>query len=83
MVYDTPDTKPAESSSSSSAQTPVTTITSATIRKETEKGSPLLDRKIEEAAASLTASVAKQPHSIGEDNAATIVKYVGAMKYSK
>jgi hypothetical protein len=46
----------------------------------TIKGSPLLDRKIEETAAGLTASIARQLHSIGEDNSATLVKYVGAMK---
>jgi hypothetical protein len=71
-LYDTPDTIPAVSSLSSSSlsQTPVTTI----------KGSPLLDRKIDEAAVGLTAAIAKQLHSIGEDNAMTIVKYVGAMK---
>jgi hypothetical protein len=57
-------------SSSSLSQTPVTTI----------KGSPLQDRKIDEATAGLTAAIAKQLHSIGEDNATTIVKYVGAMK---
>jgi integrase len=56
----------------------VTTTTH--IRKEKEKGSPLFDRKIDEAAVGLTASIAKQLHSIGEDNATTIVKYVGAMK---
>jgi integrase len=42
--------------------------------------SALLDRKIEEATVGLTASVAKQLHIIGEDNATTIVKYVGAMR---
>jgi hypothetical protein len=46
----------------------------------TIKGSPLQDRKIDEATAGLTAAIAKQLHSIGEDNATTIVKYVGAMK---
>jgi hypothetical protein len=46
----------------------------------TIKGSPLLDRKIDETTAGLTAAIAKQLHSIGEDNATTIVKYVSAMK---
>jgi integrase len=56
----------------SSSPPPMTT----TIRS----GSPLLDRKIDEAAAGLTAGIAKQLHSIGEDNATTIVTCVGAMK---
>ncbi|MGB7679997.1 MAG: hypothetical protein WBL49_14405, partial [Nitrososphaeraceae archaeon] len=66
------------SSSSSSSPTSMTT----TIRKgsPSPSPSPLLDRKIDEAAAGLTAAIAKQLHSIGEDNAATIVKYVGAIK---
>jgi integrase/recombinase XerD len=51
-----------------------------TIRKESSSPSPLLDRKIDEAAAGLTASFTNQLHSIGEDNAATIAKYVGAIK---
>ena len=36
--------------------------------------------KIEETAAGLAASFAKQLHSISEDNAPTIVKYIAAMK---
>jgi integrase len=36
--------------------------------------------KIEESAAGLAASYAKQLHSISEDNAATIAKYIAAMK---
>ncbi|MGB7557730.1 MAG: hypothetical protein WBM37_04365, partial [Nitrososphaeraceae archaeon] len=66
------------SSPSSSSPTSMTT----TIRKgsPSPSPSPLLDRKIDEAAAGLTAAIAKQLHSIGEDNAATIVKYVGAIK---
>jgi hypothetical protein len=44
------------------------------------KGSPLLDRQIDEAAAGLTAAITKQLHSISEDNAATIVKYIEVMK---
>jgi integrase len=42
--------------------------------------SPLLDRNIEETAAGLTASYSKQLRSISEDNTATIVKYIAAMK---
>ncbi|MGC2483583.1 MAG: hypothetical protein WA398_07460, partial [Nitrososphaeraceae archaeon] len=42
--------------------------------------SALLDRKIEECAAGLLTSIIKQLHSIGEDNAATIVKYIEVMK---
>jgi integrase len=44
------------------------------------KSSPLLDRKIEEISAGLAASSANNLHSISEDNAATIVKYIGVMK---
>ena len=43
-------------------------------------GSPLLERRIDEATAGLAASFAKQLHSIREDNAETIVKYVAPMK---
>jgi integrase/recombinase XerD len=42
--------------------------------------SALLDRKIEEAAAGLPAYFAKQLHNMTEANAATIVKYIAAMK---
>jgi integrase len=42
--------------------------------------SALLERKIEECTAGLTASVTKQLISIGENNAATIVKYTEVMR---
>jgi hypothetical protein len=42
--------------------------------------SALLDRKIEECTAGLTASVTKQLFSISKDNAATIVKYIEVLK---
>jgi hypothetical protein len=42
--------------------------------------SALLDRKIEECAAGLWASVTKQLFSISKDNAAAIVKYIDAIK---
>jgi hypothetical protein len=45
-----------------------------------ENASPLLDRKIEETAAGLPSSYAKQLRSISEDNAVTVVKYISAMK---
>ena len=54
------------------SQTPITT--------PIRKGSPLLDRKIDEATAGLAASFAKQLHSIIEDNAEAIVKYIATMK---
>jgi integrase len=41
---------------------------------------PLLDRKIDETTAGLESSFANLLRSINEDNAATIVKYVAAMK---
>jgi hypothetical protein len=44
------------------------------------KSSPLLDGKIEEISAGLAASSANNLHSISEDNATTIVKYIGVMK---
>jgi integrase/recombinase XerD len=44
------------------------------------KVSPLLDRKIQEAAVGLQASFTKQLNSISEDNAATIIEYIAAMK---
>ena len=53
----------------SSSQAPTTAI---------RNGSPLLERRIDEATAGLAASFAKQLHSIREDNAETIVKYVAA-----
>jgi integrase/recombinase XerD len=42
--------------------------------------SALLDRKIEECTAGLLVSTTKQLYSIGEDNAATVVKYIEIMK---
>jgi hypothetical protein len=42
--------------------------------------SALLDRKIEEAAAGLTAAVTKHLFSIGDNNSAIIVRYVEVMK---
>ena len=42
--------------------------------------SSLLDRKIEETSTGLQASFAKHLRSISEDNAATIIQYVAAMK---
>ena len=42
--------------------------------------SPLLDRKIDETAAGLAASIAKSLHSIGEKNAAVIIEYIAALK---
>jgi hypothetical protein len=42
--------------------------------------SPLLDRKVEEAAAGLPAHHAKQLHSISEANAVILVEYIAAMK---
>ena len=43
--------------------------------------SALLGRKIDETAAGLQASIAKQLRLINEDNAAIIVEYVGALKH--
>jgi hypothetical protein len=54
---------------SSPALTPTTTRTSS-----------LLDVKIDETAAGLPASFAKQLHSISGDSAATIIEYIAAMK---
>jgi hypothetical protein len=54
------------------SQTPITT--------PIRNGSPLLDRRINEVPAGLAASFAKQLHSIIEDNAETIVKYIATMK---
>jgi hypothetical protein len=42
--------------------------------------SALLDREIEETAAGLPASYAKQLHSINEGNIAIIVEYLASMK---
>jgi predicted S18 family serine protease len=49
------------------------------------KGSPLLDRKIDEATSGqiISYSLARQLHSINEDNAATIVNYVLAIYENK
>ena len=52
---------------------------SPTIAKKT-KSSPLLDTKIEETCAGFQPSFAKRLYSIGEDNAATVVDYIAAMK---
>lgn len=46
----------------------------------TTKTSSLLDAKIDETAAGLSASYAKQPHSISGDSASTIIEYIAAMK---
>ena len=51
---------------------------STTIR--TRNISPLLDRKIDETAAGLAASITKSLHSICESNAAFIIEYIAAMK---
>jgi hypothetical protein len=53
------------------SQTPITALGA---------GSPLLDRRMDETTAGLPASFDKQLHSIIEDNAETIVKYIAAMK---
>lgn len=53
----------------SSSQAPTTAI---------RNGSPLLERRIDEATAGLAASFAKQLHSIGENIAATIVRYIAS-----
>jgi len=42
----------------------------------------LLDRKIDENAAGLAASIAKSLHSIGEKNAAVIIEYIAATIHS-
>jgi integrase len=44
------------------------------------KSSPILDRRIEETGAGLPASYTRQLHSISDDNAATIIDYIAAMK---
>ena len=44
------------------------------------KSSPLLDRKIEETGAGLSASYTRQLHSISENNATTIIEYIAAMR---
>jgi hypothetical protein len=54
------------------SQTPITT--------PIRNGSPLLDGGINEATTGLAASFAKQLHSIIEDNAEIIVKYIATMK---
>jgi hypothetical protein len=46
----------------------------------TTSSSPLLDRKVEEITAGLSARYAKQLHSISEGNSAIIVEYIVAMK---
>jgi hypothetical protein len=57
--------------SSSPTSTSISTI---------ERSSPLLEVKIEETCAGLQTSHVKQLHSISQDNAATIVDYIAAMK---
>jgi hypothetical protein len=42
--------------------------------------SPLLERKIEETSAGLQKAFARHLSSISEDNAATIIEYIAAMK---
>jgi predicted S18 family serine protease len=44
------------------------------------KSSPILDKKIEESTAGLSASFVKSLYSISVENAATIVEYITAMK---
>jgi integrase/recombinase XerD len=53
---------------------------SPTPTQTTTKTSSLLDAKIDETAAGLSASYAKQLHSISGDSAATIIEYITAMK---
>ncbi|MGB8777952.1 MAG: hypothetical protein WCC82_06935, partial [Nitrososphaeraceae archaeon] len=60
---------------SSQSQSQVSASSSSSVTK-----SALLDRKIEECTAGLLASLIKQLHSIGDDNAATVVKYIEVMK---
>jgi hypothetical protein len=62
------------SQSQSQSQSEVSTSASAATK------SAILDRKIEECAAGLWASVTKQLLSISKDNAAAIVKYIDAIK---
>ena len=59
----------------SQSQSQVSASSSSSVTK-----SALLDRKIEECAAGLLASLIRQVHSIGDDNAPTIVKYIEVMK---
>jgi hypothetical protein len=53
---------------------------SQALASSSASASALLDGKIEECAAGLAPSVTKQLFSISEDNAATIVKYIDALK---
>jgi hypothetical protein len=60
---------------------PTTSKAPATIASPAPSpSSPLLDRRIEETAAGLPYSYAKQLYSISKDNAATIIDYIFAMK---
>ncbi len=60
---------------------PTTSKAPATITAQApSSSSPLLDRRIEETAAGLPYSYAKQLHSVSKDNAATIIDYLAAMK---
>jgi hypothetical protein len=53
-----------------------TTTTTATA----VKSSPILDRRIEETTAGLPDSYAKGLRSVSEENIATIIEYIAAMK---
>jgi len=53
-----------------------TTTATATVTN----ASPLLDRKIEEITAGLPAAFSKHLSSTGDDNAATIIEYITAVK---
>jgi hypothetical protein len=59
----------------SQSQSQVSASSSSSVTK-----SALLGRKIDETAAGLQASIARQLHLINEDNAAIIVEYVAALK---
>ena len=55
-------------------------LSSPTATTKSQSQSSLLDMKIDETASGLSASYAKQLHSISGDNATTITKYIAAMK---
>ena len=55
-------------------------LSSPTATTKSKSQSSLLDMKIDETASGLSASYAKQLHSISGDNATTITKYIAAMK---
>lgn len=63
----------------SSPSPTATAATTANSNPRSQSQSSLLDMKIDETAAGLSPSYAKQLHSISGDNAATIVKYIAAM----